>query len=129
MQLSFALLSLVAIVSAAPAALQKRDTTCGNTSYSDAQITAAANAACKFVKSGGHAGKSTYPHKYNNLEGFNFPVNGPYFEFPILSSGRVYTGGKPGADRVVVTSDCRLAGEITHTGASGNNFVGCDGTS
>ena len=37
--------------------------------------------------------------------------------------------GSPGPDRVVITEDCELAGSITHTGASGNNFVACDGTS
>lgn len=37
--------------------------------------------------------------------------------------------GSPGADRVIINTACKLAGEITHTGASGNNFVGCDGTS
>lgn len=35
--------------------------------------------------------------------GFDFPVNGPYQEFPIRTSG-VYTGGSPGADRVVFVS-------------------------
>lgn len=37
--------------------------------------------------------------------------------------------GSPGADRIVFNSTCQLAGEITHTGASGNDFVGCSGTS
>lgn len=38
--------------------------------------------------------------------------------------------GSPGPDRVVITEDgCKQAGTITHTGASGNNFVACDGTS
>ena len=38
--------------------------------------------------------------------------------------------GSPGADRVVITEDgCLLAGSITHTGADGNNFVACEGTS
>jgi hypothetical protein len=37
------------------------------------------------------------------------------------------TTGSPGADRVILTSSGQRAGEITHTGASGNNFVACDG--
>ena len=38
--------------------------------------------------------------------------------------------GSPGPDRVVITEDaCRQAGTITHTGASGNAFVACQGTS
>lgn len=88
------LLSLVALVSAAPADLQPRAATkCGSVSYSASAVQAAANAACNYVKNGGHAGSSTYPHKYNNYEGFNFPVSGPYNEFPILKSGKVYSGG------------------------------------
>lgn len=85
--------------------------------------------------------------RYNNYEGFNFNgYNGPFQEFPIIPGG-VYTGGEfsygapkrdetdidvgsPGPDRVVITEDsCRQAGTITHTGASGNNFVACQGTS
>ena len=37
------------------------------------------------------------------------------------------TAGSPGADRVVFTASGQRAGEITHTGASGNNFVACSG--
>ena len=35
--------------------------------------------------------------------------------------------GSPGADRVVINGSGQRAGEITHTGASGNNFVACSG--
>lgn len=45
----------------------------------------------------------------------------------IRTSG-VYTGGSPGADRVVFNTNGEYAGAITHTGASGNDFVGCSGT-
>lgn len=86
---------------------------------------------------------------YNNYEGFEFKgLDGPFQEFPMVSDG-VYDGGEymfpprwtglfialtcpgsPGADRVVITEDgCLLAGSITHTGADGNNFVACEGTS
>ncbi|EFY92176.1 Guanyl-specific ribonuclease F1 [Metarhizium acridum CQMa 102] len=148
------LLSLVALISAAPANLQARDATnCGGVQYTAAAVQAAANAACQYVESGSHAGSSTYPHRYNNYEGFDFPVDGPYNEFPILKSGRIYSGGmswgrdkysvrfrlggylltcltgSPGPDRVVISDGCDLAGVITHTGASGNNFVACSGTS
>lgn len=122
-------------------------TTCGSNCYTSSKITAARNTAYNYVKQGGTAGGSTYPHVYNNYEGFNFPVAGPYYEFPLLSNGQTYTGGKfwrdrasvtavmlsligsPGADRVIINKSGALAGEITHTGASGNNFVGCSGTS
>lgn len=48
-------------------------------------------------------------------EGFSFPVSGPYQEFPILRSfnDNPYTGGSPGADRVVFNTNCQLAGVIT----------------
>lgn len=36
--------------------------------------------------------------------------------------------GSPGADRAIINSQCQL-GEITHSGASGNGFAGCSGTS
>jgi hypothetical protein len=88
-------------------------------------------------------GSSSYPHTYNNYEGFDFPVSGPYQEFvsrprhvnmrpaddmqPIMSDFDEYDGGSPGPDRVIFNTRCELAGVITHTGASGNNFVDCEG--
>lgn len=40
--------------------------------------------------------------------------------------------GSPGADRVAFTTKndgtCTFAGAMTHTGASGNNFVSCRGS-
>ena len=60
---------------------------------------------------------------YNNYEGFDFPVSGPYQEFPILCDFQTYDGGSPGADRVVFNSEGQLAGVITHTGASGNDSL------
>ncbi|OPB46277.1 SSCRP protein [Trichoderma guizhouense] len=126
------LLSLVAFVSAAPLdELTKRDTaTCGKVFYSASAVSAASNAACNYVRAGSTAGGSTYPHVYNNYEGFRFKgLSKPFYEFPILSSGKTYTGGSPGADRVVINGQCSIAGIITHTGASGNAFVACTGTS
>ncbi|KAF4457098.1 guanyl-specific ribonuclease F1 [Fusarium austroafricanum] len=121
------LAALISLAVASPIESRQSATRCGNTNYSAAQVRAAANAACQYYQSGGNAGSSTYPHKYNNREGFDFLVNGPYQEFPIKTSG-VYSGGSPGADRVVINTNCEYAGAITHTGASGNNFVGCSGT-
>ncbi|KAL5092109.1 hypothetical protein Trisim1_002000 [Trichoderma cf. simile WF8] len=126
------LLSLVAFASAAPLdELTKRDTaTCGKVFYSASAVSAASNAACNYVRAGSTAGGSTYPHVYNNYEGFRFKgLSKPFYEFPILSSGKTYTGGSPGADRVVINGQCSIAGIITHTGASGNAFVACTGTS
>ncbi|KAF2126391.1 ribonuclease-domain-containing protein [Dothidotthia symphoricarpi CBS 119687] len=100
--------------------------TCGSTCYTSAQVSAARTAGYNHQKAGTVAGSSTYPHKYNNYEGFSFLAGGTYYEFP-LKTGGVYTGGSPGADRVVFNGSGARAGEITHTGASGNNFVKCAG--
>ncbi|KAE8381974.1 amino acid permease-domain-containing protein [Aspergillus bertholletiae] len=102
------------------------DYTCGSNCYSSSDVSAAQAAGYKLQQSGQTVGNNNYPHKYNNYEGFDFPVNKPYYEWPILSSGSIYNGGSPGADRVVFNSNDELAGVITHTGASGNNFVQCD---
>lgn len=111
---------------------QGSSTTCGSNSYSTSKVNSAVNAACNLISEGQEAGDSKYPEKYNDYEGFDFNgASKPYYEFPIQESG-TYDGGSPGADRVVVSTadgDCVLAGVITHTGASGNDFVGCSGTS
>lgn len=130
-----------------PTLEERAAATCGSVSYTAAQVNAASQKACSYYNAGTKAGSSTYPHTYNNYEGFSFGgVAGPYQEFPILASGALYTGGKhsfenywrlvlnftgsPGADRVIInTPACKQAGTITHTGASGNNFVACSGTS
>ncbi|KAF6821930.1 guanyl-specific ribonuclease f1 [Colletotrichum plurivorum] len=86
------------------------------------------------------AGSSSYPHTYRNQERFEFGgVDGPFVEFPMKTSAMktsgVYDGadhliaGKPGPDRIIINEECVLAGQITHTGANGNAFVGCEGTS
>jgi hypothetical protein len=116
---------------------------CGSTCYTSAQVTTARNAGYNYYRQGDEAGSSTYPHTYNNYEGFDFLVSGPYQEFPLRTSG-AYTGGElfkrliseymltrvlgsPGADRVIFNTAGQRAGEITHTGASGNAFVACSG--
>lgn len=98
MKFTLGLLSLVAAVSAAPAALEARAAaTCGSVYYSATQVNQASQAACSYVNSGDTAGSSTYPHQYNNYEGFEFHgYDGPFYEFPILSSG-LYTGGMSSA--------------------------------
>ncbi|PHH79288.1 hypothetical protein CDD82_2502 [Ophiocordyceps australis] len=107
----------------------RAETECGSTHYSAKYIGQAAQTACQLVQQGEHAGSSTYPHRYNNYEGFEFEgLPGPFYEFPILASGEVYAGGRPGPDRIVIDETCREAGEITHTGAGGNSFIGCSGT-
>jgi hypothetical protein len=67
--------------------------TCGSVCYTSAQVSAARNAGYNYYKQNDQAGSSTYPHTYNNYEGFKFLVSGPYQEF-VLKTGGVYTGGK-----------------------------------
>ncbi|KAK7518467.1 guanyl-specific ribonuclease F1 [Phyllosticta citricarpa] len=123
---------LTALANPVPAEHQlvsrQSSTTCGSTSYSASQQSDAVSAGCSYYEAGNTVGSNDYPHTYNNYEGFDFVVSGPYQEWPLLTSG-TYSGGSPGADRVVFNSNCEWAGTITHTGASGNNFVGCSGTS
>lgn len=66
-----------------------------------------------------------YPHEYHDYEGFSFPTASPWYEFPILSSYDPYTGGSPGADRVIFDSKGNFDSVITHTGASDDDFVAC----
>ncbi|KAF2090307.1 ribonuclease-domain-containing protein, partial [Saccharata proteae CBS 121410] len=117
-------------VSVAEDALFKRATvTCGSHSYTTKQINAALDQGYSYYSADEEVGSDDYPHTYHNYEGFDFPVDGPYEEFPLLEKG-VYTGGSPGADRVIFNTAGELAGEITHTGASSDDgFVGCSGTS
>jgi hypothetical protein len=79
------------------AAVEARQTTCyvkcGSRCYTSAKVTAARNSGYNYYRQGTEAGGSTYPHTYNNYEGFNFLVAGPYQEFPLLTSG-TYSGGK-----------------------------------
>ncbi|KAI6812000.1 Guanyl-specific ribonuclease [Hortaea werneckii] len=130
MRLLISTIALMATTAFAAPLLEERQsaTTCGSNYYSYSQVRAAVNSGCSYVAQGGTACSGSYPHVYNNYEGFDFPVDGTYYEFPILESGQ-FTCQSPGADRVVFTADCQYAGAITHTGASGNNFVGCSGTS
>lgn len=84
------------IISEAPVeeAIEARQcyVTCGSTCYTSAQVSAARSAGYNYYKQNDQAGSSTYPHTYNNYEGFKFLVSGPYQEF-VLKTGGVYTGG------------------------------------
>lgn len=95
MQLSFAILSLAVAVTAAPGKILRRyeEATCGSVSYTAAEVADAVDAGCGHFQDGTQAGSSSYPHRYNNWEEFEFKgFPGPFQEFPIVGSG-VYTGG------------------------------------
>lgn len=99
--------------------------TCGSTCYWQSDIDAALNKGYSLYQSGQTEGSNDYPHTENNYENLPFAVSGPYQEFPILSSYEVYDGGAPGPDRVVFNTKGQFAALVTHTGASGNDFVSC----
>ncbi|KAK2614651.1 hypothetical protein N8I77_001458 [Diaporthe amygdali] len=110
----------------AVAGVEARDTcvyTCGSVCYWQVDIDEALAEGYKDYKAGSAPGG--YPHQYNNYEGFSFPTAAPWYEFPILSTYKVYTGGSPGADRIVFDTKGNFDALITHTGASGNDFVAC----
>ena len=109
-------------------ALTERDScvdTCGSTCYYQSDIDAALNEGYSLYQSGDTLGSDNYPHQYNDYEGFNLPVSGPWYEFPIMNSNQIYSGGSPGPDRVLFNSGGEYTGLITHTGASGNDFDQC----
>ncbi|KAK5989376.1 Guanyl-specific ribonuclease N1 [Cladobotryum mycophilum] len=117
---------LTASASAAAVPLEARAScvyTCGSVCYWQTDIDDALAKGYSLYSSGD--AEDSYPHQYNDYEGFKFPTGSPWYEFPILSSFKVYTGGSPGADRVIFDSQGNFDSLITHTGASGNNFVAC----
>ncbi|KAL8827954.1 MAG: hypothetical protein Q9170_006802 [Blastenia crenularia] len=99
--------------------------TCGSTCYYQSDINEAVAQGCNYLKKGQTVGSGSYPHVYNDYEGFNFPSASPWYEFPILSSYNPYTGGSPGPDRVIFTKSCAYQAVITHIGAGGNDFLQC----
>jgi len=99
--------------------------TCGSTCYTSSQVSAARSTGYSYYQSNGQAGSSNYPHTYNNFEGFDFLVSGPYQEFPLRTSG-AYTGGKLTAWRgwwIVLTGCFRITGcgscYFQHSGSEG----------
>ncbi|KAJ3542590.1 hypothetical protein NM208_g4013 [Fusarium decemcellulare] len=122
------LATINAVASSAPALVEERAScvqTCSSTCYWQSDIDAALNKGYSLFQSGDTLGSGDYPHQYNDREGFTFTTPGPWYEFPILSTFKVYSGGSPGPDRVIFDSGGNFDSLITHTGASGDNFVTC----
>lgn len=101
------------------------DYTCGRRCYSSDDANAAKEAGYRYHQEHETVGSGHYPHVYNNYEDIDFPVEPTYYEFPILTSHKTYSGGSPGADRVVFNDNNELAGLLTHSGSSGNGFSAC----
>ncbi|PWN99640.1 putative ribonuclease T1 [Tilletiopsis washingtonensis] len=120
----FLVSALCALTLGAP--IERRATpssvSCGGRSYSASQINGAISNGVN-----DRASSSSYPHRYNNYEGFDFSdrcSSTSFQEFPLKSSP--YTGGSPGPDRVIYgTNSGAFCGAIYHASSSDNSFVRC----
>ncbi|KAH0610439.1 uncharacterized protein H6S33_011966 [Morchella sextelata] len=101
--------ALIALTLAASAIAQdvsgSTGASCSGTSFTVSKIDAAGELALDHLNAGTQVGSNNYPHQFNNREGFKFNAgcNAPFYEFPVLKNG-LYSGGSPGADRVVIGS-------------------------
>ncbi|RYP66438.1 hypothetical protein DL771_007767 [Monosporascus sp. 5C6A] len=123
------LLATLSALNASAGPIEQRQAcvaTCGSICYWQKSVDEAVDAGYELHQAGETVGNNDYPHTFNNREGFDFVVAGPYQEFPMLNTFDPYTGGPPGPDRVVFNTAGEYAGVITHTGAGGNNFVECE---
>ncbi|KAG8737047.1 hypothetical protein FRC10_008643 [Ceratobasidium sp. 414] len=104
---------------------------CDGFTFTPSQVAAAASAAATYIARDVTAGSNSYPHVFNNREGFGFnsDCSPPYYEFPLFRS-KTYTGGDPSYNRVIIgsvsDSGAEFCGVVTHRGARGNNFLQCD---
>ncbi|EIN12043.1 guanyl-specific ribonuclease T1 precursor [Punctularia strigosozonata HHB-11173 SS5] len=128
--IAIGMLVVSGVVSALPQrrALPSGTVTCGSHKYSVSQVSSAVSQGYKDYKAGTEVGSNDYPHTFRNDEGLKLYCSGSSWEeFPILTSG-VYTGGSPGADRVIFDTSGTYCAVATHTGASSTNgFVSCQG--
>ncbi|CEH13017.1 guanyl-specific ribonuclease f1 [Ceraceosorus bombacis] len=123
MKFAFALVALAAVAAAAP--LEKRvSPNCGGKSFSNTNVNQAISNGVNDA-----ASSSSYPHTYNNYEGFDFSgecSDRSYQEFPLVTKSGGYTGGSPGAYRVIYgTNTGNFCGAIYHA-SSDNSFSQCD---
>ncbi|KAK0205383.1 guanyl-specific ribonuclease C2 [Desarmillaria ectypa] len=116
------LVTLFVLALTAPA-LPPGTVTCGDNPYTPTAVRNAINNGHAYLNSP----IDTYPHLYKNYEGLIMRCAGTvHNEFPIHYNG-LYTGGSPGADRVVFDNAGNYCAVMTHTGATGNDFVACQG--
>ncbi|CAE7196042.1 unnamed protein product [Rhizoctonia solani] len=95
--------------------------TCDRFIYTQARVWAAAQAAAWHIITRTIVGQNGYPHRFMNYpENFVFHAscNAPYYEFPILQSGSIFTGTtSPGPDRVVIGSMWNERGNMVLCGS------------
>ncbi|KAJ7305452.1 guanyl-specific ribonuclease C2 [Mycena albidolilacea] len=122
-------IAALAIASPAPRALPSGDVTCGRNVYTVSQVSAAVGGG--FAHRNDPIGSGNYPHEYfvESSEHIELFCSGSSFlEYPILPGGVAYSGGSPGADRVVFTTSGTYCAVVTHTGAATEDgFTSCEG--
>ncbi|KAJ6537733.1 guanyl-specific ribonuclease C2 [Mycena capillaripes] len=125
--LIIAVLATLALASPTGRALPSGNVECGSSTYTVSQVSAAVSAG--FSHRNSPLGSDSYPHQFFDDEGLELFCSGSsWLEYPILSGGRTYTGGSPGADRVIFNTAGTYCAVVTHTGASSTNgFVSCRG--
>ena len=89
---------------------------CGWHYYQPQKVAEALRWGMFYKRVGVFLGFRRYPHRFFNKEKFVFPVQGPYYEFPIMRIGKIFTGDSPLQDRVVFAENGDLAGIISHVG-------------
>ncbi|KAF5361306.1 hypothetical protein D9758_010289 [Tetrapyrgos nigripes] len=110
---SWTLLSLAAVPVSAiplnttdviPRAFPSGPVTCGSHVYSVSIVKAATSNG--FAHLDNPIGSNSYPHAFENFEGLRLFCTGEtqFSEWPILPAGP-YTGGDPGADRVIFSDN------------------------
>ncbi|KAJ4485293.1 guanyl-specific ribonuclease C2 [Lentinula aciculospora] len=106
--------------------LPEGDVTCGSTVYTLSDVESAVSGGFNHLDD--PIGDDSYPHIYHDYEDLDMYCSGStWYEYPILKGGAAYSGGEPGADRVVFNPSGTYCAVITHTGASDDDFLACEG--
>ncbi|KAF7317345.1 Guanyl-specific ribonuclease C2 [Mycena chlorophos] len=129
LRITSVVLALVAAAIAKPVdprALPSGDVTCGSNVYTVSKVSSATSAGYDHIDD--PLGSDSYPHQFYDDENLKLYCSGSkWYEWPILTSG-TYSGGSPGADRVIFNTDGTYCAVVTHTGASSyDGFVSCEG--
>ena len=97
---------------------------CGSHMYTPVAIAQAVGFGNALRIAGETLGLQSYPHRFNNGEGFIYADRGPYMEFPVMNYGKLFSGDDPLADRVVFNAnDGSFVDVLHHVGSS---FEQCD---
>ncbi|KAJ7760640.1 guanyl-specific ribonuclease C2 [Mycena maculata] len=120
-------LAALALATPTRRALPSGDVTCGSNVYTVSEVSSAVSSGFAHVND--PIGSDSYPHQFFDDEKLDLFCSGStWLEYPILPGSKAYSGGSPGADRLVFNTGGTYCAVITHTGASSENgFVSCKG--